>query len=143
NPIEIVPIDYRRRTAAGAMVWTAQSWIFRLAGRYDQPFDGDTFLPGWSDQIVGSIEKTLSFMGQPVILSLGYAYEDGAFQDQTPLSAADPFHRAVLAGVRLPLSDDLVVFAGGLVDTYKVSSFKNMNLSSYTHLNVQKKFLSH
>jgi hypothetical protein len=128
NPVTVHAIDYRRRTAAAGVVWNAQSWIFRLAARYDQPFDGDTVLPGWSDQFVGAVERTAAIGGQTVIFSLGLTYEDGARQNESPVFNTDPFRRAVLAGARVPFSDDLVFFVSGLYDAYKTSSYAHLNL---------------
>lgn len=142
--IEFRPIEYRRRTAAAGATWTAHSWIFRLAGRYDQPVDGDLFLPGWSDQFVGSVEKTTSIGSQTVILSLAYAYENGAHQGEFIVNTADPFRRAILAGARIPFTDDLVLFVSGLYDVKNSAIYKDRaQIASYAHVNLHRKLGSH
>ena len=135
NPVEIRPIEYRRRTYAGSMVNNQQSWIFRLAGRYDQPIGNTPLLPGWSDQVVAGVEKTFNIHSQTVVLVTEFAYEDQAAASETILSSQDPFRRAILMGVRLPYSDDLLFYASGLMDVQKSSSI--------ARINVQKKFGGH
>lgn len=128
NPIGIRPIEYRRRTYAVGIVSTQQSWIFRLAGRYDQPIGDDPVIPGWSEQLVGGVEKTLTIRNQAVIISAQYTFENRAPANEGLLIMPDPFERSLLLGIRLPFSDELVLFVGGLVDVRYDSSVARINL---------------
>ena len=145
NPIQLRPIDYRRRSVAGALVWTHESWIVRLAGRHDQPIQGDLtvpewmagsglttqdLLPSWSSQGILGLEKTVAIHDQSVIFVLQVAYgvnpeSGGVFSSQ------DLFQRAVLYGFRWPWSD---------VTTFNYSGFYEFKKnSSYGRLQWQRK----
>jgi hypothetical protein len=136
NPIRLRPVEYRRRTIAGSVVSTKDSWVFRLAARHDQPIGNDPLLPSWSDQIVGGIEKTVTIFDQSVIFSLLYSHElqsDSA--EQGVIANPDPYQRALLLGTRWPVREDLILFAGVLKDT--------RNDSFMTRWNLQKKLGDH
>jgi hypothetical protein len=135
NPVGIQPIEYRRRTYAASIVSTQQSWIFRWAGRYDQPIGNDSSLPGWSDQMVGGVEKTFAIHAQTVILLAEFTYEDQIAVTQNILASPDPFRRAILLGMRVPYSDELLFYLSGLMDV--------QNGSSLARFNVQRKFGDH
>jgi hypothetical protein len=135
NPILIRPIEYRRETVAAAAVYTRQSWIFRLAGRYEQPRGDDELVPGWHDQMVGGVERTLTVGNQMLVLLAQMSYEDKAKVTQSVLDSPDPFERALLLGMRLPYSDDLLFYLSGLIDLHKNSSLARFN--------VQKKIGGH
>jgi hypothetical protein len=135
NPLVIHPIEYRRRTVAAGVVRTEGTWIFRLAGRYDQPIGDSLLLQSWSDQAVVGIEKTVNLELQSLIFVLQFAYEDQAKVKERVLDSPDPFARAVLFGMRLPYNDNLLFYLSGILDTKKDSSV--------TRLNVQRKFGEH
>lgn len=136
NPIRIRPVEYRRRTIAGSVVSTKDSWVFRLAARHDQPLGNDPLLPSWSDQIVGGIEKTFTILDENVIFSLLYSHELQADStDQGVIANPDPYQRALLFGMRWPWREDLILFAGVLKDT--------RNDSFITRWNLQKKLGDH
>jgi hypothetical protein len=132
NPIQIRPIDYRRRTIAGALVYTRDTWIFRLAGNHDQPIGDnpieeisathntnpadDPALPSWSEQFVAGLEKTVTIREQTVIFSLQGSYGQSP-ESSSLMSAADIFRRAVLAGFRWPWSDELTFGFAALYNT--------------------------
>lgn len=139
NPIRIMPIDYRRQTMAGAFVYTHDTWIFRIAGRHDQPVGngpivqtsvGGVDLPTWSSQFVGGLEKTVTVRDQNVIFSLQGAYGQSP-ESGSIISASDLFRRAVLGGVRWPWNDDLVFSFAGFYETQKGGG--------YARLGAQKK----
>ncbi|MGZ3723779.1 MAG: hypothetical protein ACXVA9_12640 [Bdellovibrionales bacterium] len=135
NPIVVQPIEYRRRTISTSVVKTEQSWIFRLAARYDKPMGDDSRLPGHSEQAVAGVEKTFSVSNQTMIALVQFAYERKADVAQSVLNTPDPFERAILLGLRLPYSDDLLFFVSGLMDVKKSSSLARFN--------VQKKLGGH
>jgi hypothetical protein len=66
TPIEIDPIYYRHRVAAGALVIPVETWIFRLSAQYAQPLGTDPLLPGWSRYGVMAIERPVAFGKQEV-----------------------------------------------------------------------------
>lgn len=136
NPIQIRPVEYRRRTVAGSATATQDSWVFRLAARHDQPLGDDPLLPSWSDQIVGGIEKTITLFDQSVIFSLLYSHElQSTSAEQGVIANPDPYQRALLLGMRWPVRDDLILFAGVLKDT--------RNNSFLTRWNLHKKLSDH
>lgn len=144
NPLRLRPIDYRRRSVAGAFVFTHESWILRLAGRHDQPVGGDSsvpewldpvafagqistesLLPTWSDQWVAGVEKTVTIRDQNVVFLLQASYgqrpESGGV-----LSSQDLFDRAVLYGFRWPWSDVTTIQFGGFVETKRGASLNHL-----------------
>lgn len=80
NPVEIYPIYYRQRVAAAAAMFTAGSWIFRLAAQHAQPIGADTYtptftnqalnMPSWSDYGVLGIEKNIEWGEQSITVIL-------------------------------------------------------------------------
>ena len=136
SPIGIGAVDYRRRTVALGLVYSHESWIFRVAGRHDETTDDSIkedlkhILPTWSEQSVAGVEKTITIGEQNVIFSLQGAY--GNRPDSSgAASAADLFQRAILYGVRWPWSDTLLISYAGFVDT--------RTQASLNHLSFQKK----
>lgn len=148
NPIGIRPVDYPRRSVSGALVYTRESWILRLAARHDQPFGGDqspaswvaanlqasfttqSLLPTWSSLGILGLEKTVGIGTQNVVFilqgSYGVSPESGGV-----ISAQDLLRRALMAGFRWPLSDETTVSFMGF--------YENKWKSSYSRLLFQKK----
>jgi len=129
NPVEVRPIEYRRRTWAAAGSKTLGSWIIRVAGRYDQPIGNEPLVPGWSEEIVGGFEHSFSVRSQNLTFVSEYAYEDQAPVTTSILASPDPFRRALLVGLRAPVTDDLLFFLSGIVDTEKGSSLARLNVT--------------
>ena len=130
--VEIRPLDYRRRTIASALVYTHESWIFRIAGRHDETTtdsiaeDPLHLLPTWSEQSVAGLETTVTLGEQNVIFSLQGAYGNRPDSGGTA-SAADLFQRAVLYGVRWPWSDTVTITYFGFVDTRNQASLNRLS----------------
>lgn len=129
NPIQIQTINYRRRTVAAAITSTHDSWVYRLAGKHEQPLGDSPLLPSWTDQVVGGVEKTVTLGGQNVIFSVLYSYETESSAIQPGIIPnPDPFWRSFLLGMRYPLRDDLVLFVGGVKSTLNSSFLARLNL---------------
>lgn len=121
NPILIQPLEYLRRTfAAGYVSTLSDTWVFRVAGRYDQPVEDhhfgsvDPLLPGPSDQFVGGFEKTLTINSQTVMISLQYSYAKILDPPTGVLNITDPFQNAILYGMRFPIREDFILYFMGL-----------------------------
>jgi hypothetical protein len=112
SPVQLTPVDYRRRTGSGFATLTLGEWIFRLAGRHDQPMGTDIRLPGWSQQAVFGFERGVEIAGDQVIFLLqtswGRRQDDGSL-----LSISDLFDRAILGGVRWPVGESWTFFFSG------------------------------
>ncbi len=114
NPIQLLPVEYLRQSFAMGFVSTlSDTWVFRIAGRFDQPIGEDPQLPGPSDQFVGGLEKTYTLSGQTLTLSLQYAYGQTLESPSGVLTITDPFKNAFLYGMRYPISDELTMYFGG------------------------------
>ncbi len=115
NPIQLQPVEYLRQTFAAGFVSTiSDTWVFRVAGRFDQPVGNDPQLPGPSDQFVGGFEKTFTVADQTVAVSLGYAYAQTLDPPSGVLTITDPFQNAILYGTRFPMGDKWIMYYGGL-----------------------------
>ncbi len=114
NPIQLEPVEYSRHSFAAGFVSTlADTWVLRIAGRFDRPVGNDPQLPGPSNQFVGGFEKTFIVSEQTLTLSLQYAYGQTLESPSGVLTITDPFKNAILYGVRLPIHDDLTLYYGG------------------------------
>ncbi len=115
NPIQLQPLEYLRRSfAAGYVSTLSDTWVFRAAGRYDQPVGNDPLLPGPSDQFVGGFEKTFTINEQTVMFSLQYAYAKILDSPTGVLNITDPFQNAILYGMRFPVREDFVLYYMGI-----------------------------
>lgn len=111
-PIQITPVDYRRRTMSGLISFPWDGWIFRAAIRHDQPVGTDYRLPGWSEQAIAGFEKSFDHSGNTVTLIFQGSWGRRA-DDASLLSVNDLFDRAILAGVRWPLGEFWTVMISG------------------------------
>jgi hypothetical protein len=126
NPIGVRPIDYRRRTVAGAFVYSYDTWIFRAASRYDHTLTSNPIITGWSDQTVTGIEKSFNVWSQNMVLILQYAFGDR--EDTSGVaSSTELFRRAVLYGMRWPIRDGLVLSFGGFYDDKTFSNYHRLS----------------
>ena len=128
NPVHIQPVEYLRRTVSALFVYNQNPWIYRIAGRYDLPVGSDSILPGWSEQFVGGLERTLVLANQTVILSLQYARAVMPSPPQSILNLSDPFQSALLWGARWPLNENLLLAYSGLNDFKFHSYYDNLTL---------------
>ena len=129
NPIEIQAVEYRRRTLAfGIVASGVESWIFRLAGRYDIPVGSNAAVPHDTSQFVGSAEKTATLMGQTVIASLGYAFGQKFETHSGDFTILDPFSSAWMFGMRWPFTETLTLQAYGLWSPAAQSVYYNIHL---------------
>ncbi len=136
NPIQLQPVDYRRRTLALGIVSSAQeTWIYRLAGRHDQPLGDDVVLPTWTEQFVGSMEKSLEIFQQMAVLSLGYSYGRSPQLPSGPLTIQDPFQASLLYGARLPIGDNLLLVYSGL--------WEHRHNAAFNRLKAERKISEH
>jgi hypothetical protein len=136
NPLVVQPIDYRRRSFSALLVSSAvETWIFRLAGRYDRPLGADQALPDRSYQLVGGAEKTLMIAGQPVVISLQYAFGRSLQTQAGVLALSDPFANAVVYGFRWPIGESLVLSYSGIW-SHEVGA-------SYNKVEASKKIAEH
>ncbi len=136
NPIQIQPVDYRRRTLAFG--WTSSAidtWVLRLAGRHDQPLGENLLLPSWSQQWVGGIEKSVTLFDQQSVFSLQYAYGAKPETPPGPLSIQDPFQSTLLYGARIPVSETLLFSYAGL--------WEHVHGTTYQRLHGEKKIGEH
>ncbi len=133
---QIQPVDYRRQTAAvGIASQLSDTWLLRMAGRYDQSVGTDPQLPGWSQQFVGGFEKTFNLFDQTVLVFLQYAY--GIKPDAAPgtLIITDPFQNAFLYGLRLPIGERFVIYYGGL--------WSHLMGANYDRIRFERKVFEH
>lgn len=128
NPIQIQPVDYRRRSVAAGMVYTKDSWVFRAATRHEQPLGDDPLLPSWWDESVIGAEKTLTMGEQNPILSLLYSFEKRPDETQSVLASPDPFESSLMAGCRWPITDQWLAYWMGLWDLKYGSYFQRLTL---------------
>ena len=136
NPIQLQPADYRRRTVAAGLVSSAhETWIYRLAARHDQPIGDDTVLPTWTEQYVGSMEKSLEIFQQTAVFSLGYSYGRSPDLPSGPLTIQDPFQASLLYGMRLPIGDNLLLLYSGL--------WEHRHSASFNRLRAERKISEH
>lgn len=128
NSVELLPIDYRRRTGAGAVTIASGTWIFRLAARHDQPLGDDSRRPQWSQQTVFGVEKNIELSEQNLILVLqgtnGRRGDDGSLT-----TVADLFDRAVLFGGRWMIGERWSVNLSAVRDLKKKSSYDHFEIS--------------
>lgn len=128
NPIQIQPVDYRRRTISAGFVYTKDSWVFRLATRHEQPLGDDPILPGWWDQSVAAVEKTFTMGEQTLIWSLIYSYENHSNQSLSILASPDPFEDSIMSGLRWPINDYWLLSWMGLWDTKYGSQLERLTV---------------
>ena len=132
NPIQLEPVEYLRQTFAAGFVSTiSDTWVFRIAGRFDQPIGSDPQLPGPSDQFVGGFEKTFTVSDQTVTLSLQYAYAQTLDSPSGVLTITDPFKNAILYGARFPIGDNWLIYYGGL--------WSHLIGASYNRIRIERK----
>lgn len=135
SPVELIAIDYRRRSIAGLVQIPVNSWIFRLSGRHDQPI-GEDFevagrlyrMPGWTQQFVSGVERSVDIAGESVVLLVQVAWGERA-DDGGLLSISDVFDRAVLYGVRWPVGEKWTFLLSGLNKPKDGSHFEQLEIS--------------
>lgn len=135
SPVELIAIDYRRRSIAGLLQVPVGEWIFRFSGRHDQPIGEDFMvagrlfrLPGWTQQFVAGFERSFEIGGDSVTFLLQGAWGERA-DDQGLLSISDVFDRAVLYGVRWPVGEEWVILLSGLQKPKDGSHFEQLEIS--------------
>ena len=116
DPVHMQPVEYLRQTVSALFVYNQNPWIYRISGRYDQPIGSDPLLPGWSDQFVAGIERTVVVHDKTVILSLQYAAGVMPYYPNSFLNLSDPFENALTWAIRYPLSDNILLIYSGLND---------------------------
>lgn len=100
SPVRLSRVDYRRRTGAARLVWSAESWIIRVAFRHDEALGEDPRKPGWSQLGVGGVEKNFFWDASTLTVLLQGGWGKRQQQDETLLSVDDLLNRSVMAGVR-------------------------------------------
>ncbi len=128
NPVQMQPVEYLRRTVSALFVYNHNPWIYRIAGRYDLPVGNNAILPGWSEQFIAGLERTIVLGDENVILSLQYARGVMPSPPQSILNLSDPFQNAVLWGMYYPLSDNVLLKYSGLNDFQFHSYYDNLTL---------------
>jgi hypothetical protein len=128
NPIQIQPIDYRRRTTAASLSTTWGSWIFRVASRHDQPLGTDSSLPGWSWQTVGGVERSFDIASDTVTVILQGAWVHHS-NDANLISINDLYDRAVLLGLRIPIGESWTVLVSGFRSPAGHSVYSEVHIS--------------
>ncbi|MES2962797.1 MAG: hypothetical protein V4760_02830 [Bdellovibrionota bacterium] len=116
SPVQIIPIDFRRRTVAGLISVPVSSWIFRVAARYDQPIGDSKNVPTWSEQSVAGVEKTLEIGSNSVIVIVQGSWSRRP-EGSSLLSLQDIFDRAILLGLRYPMGESWSFLASGFSNT--------------------------
>ena len=128
NPVNMQPVEYLRRTVSALFDYNLNPWIFRISGRYDQPIGADPLMPGWSEQFVGGVERTVTISDKTVIFSLQYAAGVMPSYPESFLNLSDPFQNALTWGIRYPLSDNLLLVYSGLNDFQYHSYYDSLKL---------------
>ncbi len=138
DPVNLQPVEYLRQTVSALFVYNSNPWIFRISGRYDQPIGNDPLLPGWSEQFVGGVERTITVRDRTMILSLQYAAGVMPNYPSSFLNLSDPFQSSLIWGLRYPLSDNLLLVYSGLNDFQFHSYYDELSLedSIGDHLSV-------
>lgn len=128
NPVEILPVYYRQRVGAFALVTHAGSWIFRLSAQHAQPLGSDPRLPSWSEFGVFAIEKTIDWRDQGITLIAQFV---GARRPQSEsLSALSSLlEKAAMLGVRFPVRENLTWNAAFFQEQKNKSSFFHSDIT--------------
>lgn len=116
SPVEIVPIDIRRRTVSGLITIPIASWILRAAARYDQPIGDSSDVPTWSQETVAGVEKNLEIGSNSVTAILQGSWVRRP-EGSSLLSLQDIFDKAILVGLRYPLGESWSILGSGFTST--------------------------
>lgn len=128
SPVQIQPIQYRRRSGSGFFLLTAGEWIFKVAGRHDQVLGEDADAKGWTQQVVGGIERSFTFENHMVTVIL-----QGVQGKQSEIaglaSVSEEYNGAAVAGVRWAGGERSVLLVSGFYNSRKKSHFADVNWS--------------
>lgn len=125
SPVTLSRVDYRRRTGALRLVWSAESWIVRLAGRHDEAIGDDARKPGWSQLGVAGVEKNFFWDEATFTLLLQGAWSRRE-QGEAVLSLEDLLDRAVMAGFRWAPSENDQLFFSAFRETKQGGAFASL-----------------
>lgn len=122
SPVEIHPIIYRVRSGSMSYVLNWDKWILRTAGQHIQPTDVDNRIPGWSQQYVLGLERSMEWGQDNVVLLLQGSY--GKRSDSTGLSnKGNIFEQAAMLGLRWPHGDHWILSISALYDLKTYSHY--------------------
>lgn len=128
SPVQIIPIDFRRRTVAGLVSVPISTWIFRIAARYDQPLGDSSNVPSWSEQTVAGVEKSLE-IGSNTVIAIVQGSWTRRPEGSSLLSLQDIFDGALLLGLRYPMGESWSLLASGFSNTKDGSWIAQATLS--------------
>ena len=128
KPIRIQPVDDRRRSAAMGFNYTAKSFIFRAAARYDTAARKDKSRLNDTTQAVAGLEKTVEVGSRTFILLGQYAWGRESERAGTAVSVQSLFADAYLLGVRGVWSDTTSLQVAAVYSASTKSSFEQLDL---------------
>lgn len=119
--VELRPANIRWRAAAAGFNYAFSKGVFRWAGRTQQPLGDDVRVPAWSSLNVFSWEQNVSVRERDWTLLFEIFSVQRSEEEQVSFLRSI-FDRACAIGARIPVTDDMEIYAGGVYDSIGKSS---------------------